>query len=120
MPPTIVRSDNIAATALDLVRERLLQALDERGSATLVLSGGSTPVPLYRLLADSDLTWERIHLFWGDERLVPHDHEESNHGAARPELIDQLDSPAGDVHPWPILARPEASPDAYSDSVQPT
>lgn len=120
MPPTIVRSDNIAATALDLVRERLLQALDERGSATLVLSGGSTPVPLYRLLADSDLTWERIHLFWGDERFVPHDHEDSNYGAARRVLIDQLDIPEGNVHPWPILASPEASAEAYSDILQST
>lgn len=120
MPPTVIRSDTPAETAFGLCHERLTQALDSRGSATLVLSGGSTPRPLYGLLAESDLPWQRIHVFWGDERFVPHDHEASNYGAARRVLLDHIDIPEGNVHPWPILETAQASAEAYSDVLQST
>lgn len=120
MPPKIMRSDNIAETALQLCTERLTAAVDARATATLVLSGGSTPLKLYGLLAQADLPWNRIHVFWGDERFVPHDHPDSNYGAARRALLNHIDIPEGNVHPWPILESAEASAEAYSDILQST
>lgn len=120
MPPRVIHSDTPAETAFGLCHERLSQALDARGTATLVLSGGSTPRPLYGLLAAADLPWHRIHVFWGDERFVPHDHEDSNYGAARRVLLDLIDIPEGNVHPWPILESAQASAEAYSDVLQST
>lgn len=66
------------------------------------------------------MPWERIHLYWGDERFVPHDHADSNYGAAREALLDHIGIPAGNVHPWPILDSAEASAEAYSDVLQST
>ncbi len=120
MPPQVIHSDNIAVTAFGLCHERLTQALESRGTASMVLSGGSTPQPLYALLADSDLPWHKIHLFWGDERFVPHDDSDSNYGSARRALIDLIDIPEGNVHPWPILDSARASAEAYSDILQST
>lgn len=120
MPPKTIQSDNIAETALQLCTERLAAAVDSRGSATFVLSGGSTPLRLYALLAQADLPWTRIHVFWGDERFVPHDHADSNYGAARRALLNHIDIPEGNVHPWPILENAEASAEAYSDVLQST
>ncbi len=114
---TIVTQD-LAGRALELVSARLLAAVERSGSATLVLSGGSTPLELYRQLAASSLPWDRIHLFWGDERFVPHDHEDSNYGAAREAFLDGLAIPAGNVHQWPILDTAAASAEAYSDVLQ--
>lgn len=77
-------------------------AVAERGSFTLALSGGSTPRPLYRLLASDPyrdrLPWSAIHLFWGDERHVPPDHPESNYRMAREAMIDHAPVPPGNVH----------------------
>lgn len=114
----IIRAPDVAAAAAELCRERLAAAIDDRGTATFVLSGGSTPLPLYRLLAESDLAWGNVHVFWGDERFVPHHDAESNYGAARRALLDAIDIPEGNVHPWPILESPEASAEAYSDILQ--
>jgi 6-phosphogluconolactonase len=90
-------------------------AVQARGRCLLVLSGGSTPLALYRLLArEPGLPWEDITLFWGDERFVPPEHPSSNAGAALDALVNQVPIPRGQVHPWPILADPEASAAAYA------
>jgi 6-phosphogluconolactonase len=70
---------------------------------SLVLSGGSTPRGLYRLLADpaapyrSRLAWDSIHFFWGDERHVPPDHPDSNYRMAREAMLDRVPVPAAHV-----------------------
>jgi len=50
-------------------------AIQARGLFTIALSGGSTPKPLYEALATQHLPWDKIHVFWGDERYVPPDHQ---------------------------------------------
>jgi 6-phosphogluconolactonase len=75
-------------SADELVRVAASAAIAARGRFTLALSGGRTPNALYETLAASPgpgrapLDWQRIHLFWGDERCVPPDHPDSNYGTA--------------------------------------
>ncbi len=118
MPPRVIRAADVADAALPLCVASLQEAVDSVGTATFVLSGGSTPLALYGLLAGADLDWSRIHVFWGDERFVPHDDPASNYGVARRAFLDALDIPEGNVHPWPILETAEASAEAYSDILQ--
>jgi 6-phosphogluconolactonase len=69
---------------------------------SLALSGGTTPKPLYELLATTyvdRINWERVHLFWNDERFVPADHAQSNYHMTRLALIDRVPIPAANVHP---------------------
>ncbi len=78
------------------------KAIERRGVFHLVLSGGSTPKALYRLLATApyagQLTWERVHLWWGDERVVPSDHPDSNYKLAYEALIAAVPIPPANVH----------------------
>ncbi|HSS03046.1 MAG TPA: 6-phosphogluconolactonase [Kofleriaceae bacterium] len=83
----------------DLVRD----AVAARGRCSLALSGGSTPRRLFALLAargPGALPWDRVDLWWGDERTVPPEHPDSNYRMARESLIDPLGPalPASHVH----------------------
>lgn len=102
-----------ASTALaDQVAAELRDAIDQRGRATLVLSGGSTPRRLHEILASehADLPWERVHALWGDERFVPRDSEDSNYRMARETLLDHVPIPEENVHAWPTdMTDPESA-----------
>lgn len=100
----------------DGITERVHRVLVERERGRpfhLFLSGGSTPKKLYSGLADSDIDWTDIHLWWGDERFVPHDHADSNFRMVRESLIDKVKLSPQQVHPWPILSTPELSAETY-------
>ena len=87
--------------SLEIVLTKLRTALTSRGTASIVLSGGSTPKPLYEALSAQTLPWEKIHVFWGDERYVPPTHPDSNQLMARQAWLDQVDIPASNIHPMP-------------------
>ncbi len=72
------------------------------GRFTVALSGGSTPKHLYSTLATpayaGQIPWERVHLFWGDERHVGPDDPESNYRMVRESLLDRITIPEENVH----------------------
>ena len=78
------------------------EAVRDNGRFTIVLSGGSTPQSLFSLLAGSpyntQLPWEQMHCFWGDERLVPPDDPGSNYYHAARLLLDHIPVPAANIH----------------------
>jgi len=88
-----------AETAATAIIVQAHAALQERGEFTLVLSGGSTPRPVYRLLAarKDQIDWEHTYIFWGDERCVPPDHPESNYGMVKEALLDAVPIPGQNV-----------------------
>ncbi|TVQ39035.1 MAG: 6-phosphogluconolactonase [Wenzhouxiangella sp.] len=63
----------------DRIHHALKSALNERTSALMALSGGSTPMPIYSRLAGMDLDWSRVIGLPSDERWVPTDHQASNY-----------------------------------------
>lgn len=92
---------------LDLVLDRMQRAIAHHGLCTIALSGGSTPKPLYEAIADQSLPWDKIHVFWGDERYVPANHPDSNEGMARAAWLDRVAIPEGNIHAVPTA---EADP----------
>ncbi|MFC5069312.1 6-phosphogluconolactonase [Flaviflagellibacter deserti] len=96
-------------------RQWFLSAIDHNpGRVAVCLTGGSTPERLYRLLAGENLPWERIHVFFSDERFVPPGDELSNAGMARRVLLDHVPMPAENVHAIPTeTASPEESARLY-------
>jgi len=90
--------------ALDLILIKLETAIAERGQFTIALSGGSTPKPLYESLAKQNLPWDKIHIFWGDERYVAPDHPDSNEGMTRQAWLNHIPIPAANVHPMPTTS----------------
>ncbi|MEM6501896.1 MAG: 6-phosphogluconolactonase [Cyanobacteria bacterium P01_C01_bin.89] len=101
----------IAERACDLVVERIEKVLESQPFCSIVLSGGSTPKPLYQSLAKRSLPWKRLLIFWGDERYVPSDHPDSNEKMAREAWLDQVPIPAAQ-----IFAMPTASDDVGADA----
>lgn len=91
----------LSERALEIVVERINTALETRGICTLALAGGSTPKPVYEALSRLNLPWERLHIFWGDERYVSRDHPDSNQGMARQAWLDKIDIPPENIHPMP-------------------
>lgn len=76
------------ATALaKSLADDLAQAIEARGTATLVVPGGSSPVPVFAQLAAADIDWARVEVLLGDDRWVPADHEDSNERLARETLL---------------------------------
>jgi 6-phosphogluconolactonase/glucosamine-6-phosphate isomerase/deaminase len=79
---TIERKFNDRAELIDTVQrifvESLQQALGQQSAVTILLSGGSTPAPLYRQLSSADLDWNRVHVALVDERWVEVDSTASN------------------------------------------
>jgi 6-phosphogluconolactonase len=96
MPPqTEIRVlDNSAELFEAAAAEFAVQASDAvqaEGRFTVALSGGSTPKRLYSLLATKrSIPWEKICLFWGDERHVPPDHPDSNYRMAHEALLSKV------------------------------
>jgi len=77
-------------------------AIIARGKFHVALSGGSTPRALYRRLAHPPfakrIAWERVHVYFGDERTVPPDHPDSNFRMAKEALLDHVPVPPSQIH----------------------
>lgn len=79
-------------------------AVRTRGRCSIVLSGGSTPRTLYRLLASefrARIPWPNVQVFWGDERYVSPDDSRSNYRMAKEALLDHVPCPPANIHPMP-------------------
>lgn len=75
-------------------------AVQERGRFSVALSGGNTPRSVYSLLGSehTQLPWDYIHIFFGDERHVPPDHADSNFRMASESLLSKVPMPEKNVH----------------------
>lgn len=90
--------DELSRVAAEIFVALATQAIRERGRFLVAFSGGSTPRALYRLLARELIDWTRVHVFWGDERLVPPEDPESNYGQAREVLLKHIPIPSENIH----------------------
>ncbi len=82
---------------------RAQEAVTTRGIFHVALSGGSTPKGMFALLADGDalrqkIAWEKIHVWWSDERHVPPDHSDSNFKMANDALLSRVEIPTQNIH----------------------
>jgi 6-phosphogluconolactonase len=91
------QAEACAACALHLARV-LKVALAAGPVASLAVSGGKTPATMFDTLALAELDWDRVHLFWVDERAVPPHDEQSNYGMALHHLIRPAGVPDSNVH----------------------
>ena len=80
------RAEMIASLQTECERA-LRSAIEDRGEATFMVSGGSTPEPLYKALSHSDLDWESVYVALVDERWVDFDHDKSNEAFTVKHLI---------------------------------
>ncbi|MCC6590363.1 MAG: 6-phosphogluconolactonase [Bryobacterales bacterium] len=101
-------------TVVESCAERLIELLSVPGSKSFAISGGSSPKPLFALLARSAVDWREVRLYWVDERCVPADDDQSNYRMAREHLIEPADIPASNVHRVQTELPPEQAAEAYA------
>lgn len=115
-------AERLAHRAADRFVSFASTAIAERGRFTVALAGGSTPEPVYALLAErpraQKIDWARVEVFWGDERCVPPDHPDSNYRTARQALLDSVPIPEKNVHRIQGELPPEEAAAAYRLELQ--
>jgi 6-phosphogluconolactonase len=94
--------------AAEAIVRKIHSAVSARGIASLALSGGTTPGPVYEELATSDLAeeipWSQLQIFFADERAVPMDHPESNYRLVAETLLKSHPEALGQVFRMPADA----------------
>ncbi|MEM9828158.1 MAG: 6-phosphogluconolactonase [Planctomycetota bacterium] len=122
LPTSLERFDTKASlqrSVADQMADYLRDCVSRRGVASVSLSGGSTPKRIYELLAEMDLPWDQIHWFWGDERNVSADDEQSNFRMVRLALLDPAKVPAAQIHPVETnLSDPAAAARDYENKLR--
>jgi 6-phosphogluconolactonase len=105
--------------ALAVVTNAYTNAISEHGRFTISVAGGGTPKPLYEALAQQQLDWSKIHVFWGDERYVPVTDPQSNESMVRKAWLDHVSIPPENIHPMPTSDRdPIVSAQKYEAHLQ--
>lgn len=91
--------DNLAAFFAEKLAN-ITQTCPDHAHVSVALSGGSTPRAVFAYMSEqpkSNIAWEKIRLFWGDERCVPADHAESNYRMTRESLLTHIPVPAENI-----------------------
>lgn len=81
--------------------KKIISGIDAGMQISIAVSGGSTPTPVFEILAGAEaknIPWDRIHIFWADERCVPPDDPESNFGMTEKLLLSKVEIPATNIH----------------------
>jgi 6-phosphogluconolactonase len=104
-----------ADAVADGVAQRMAGAVE--AGRNIVLTGGRTPERAYERGAALAPDWSRVDVWWGDERCVPPDDENSNFGMAKRALLDRLDRPPRAVHRIEGELGKAAAADAYEQEL---
>ena len=96
-----LKPEDIALQIAEEISDLVLKNTDIGRDTFIALSGGNTPKLLFKELAENfseKIDWKKLHLFWGDERCVPPDDEQSNYGMTKRLLLDKVNIPDKNIH----------------------
>ena len=114
----------MALASAHLFANKVEQAVASRGIARIAISGGSTPQATFKLLADpaqpflATVPWDKLQLFWVDERCVPPDNPESNYGVCRELLLTKVPIPEANVFRMEGELDPEEAASRYESTLR--
>ncbi|WP_288065500.1 6-phosphogluconolactonase [Rodentibacter caecimuris] len=91
-----------AQQAVEKIAQELKTYSEQQRPIHISLSGGSTPKLLFKTLAqppyNTEIHWQNLHFWWGDERMVAAQDPESNYGEVQKLLFDHIQIPAENIH----------------------
>jgi 6-phosphogluconolactonase len=114
----------VAAAAAEMFASVSAAAVQARGVARVAVSGGGTPKAMFALLADTSapyfarVPWEKLELFWVDERCVPPTDPESNYGAANQLMLEKVPLKAAQIHRMEGELDPEVAASRYEAAIR--
>ena len=95
----------LAASVAARFLTKVIDLIEDEGQAHIVLTGGSVGIEVLRAIATSparnSIDWSSVHIWWGDERWLPHDDDERNEKQAREALLNHVPVDEAKVHPFP-------------------
>lgn len=97
---------------------QILQYLNEAPQLTLAISGGSSPRPMFEIFAKIPFDWNRVQLFWVDERCVPPTDSQSNFKLANDTWLAPAKFPAANIHRVQTERGPEDAAEIYADELR--
>lgn len=114
--------EDLSEKTAEFVIRSVMDLLKRQERVSVALSGGATPIKLYQRLAirsiQQGIPWNRVHLFWGDERCVPPDDPDSNYRMGYSTLISQVPIPKKNVYRMPGEKGPEAAAEEYEKTLR--
>jgi 6-phosphogluconolactonase len=119
-------AEEMALASARFFAEKVEQAVGTRGIARMAISGGSTPQTTFKLLADPEgpfvatVPWDKLQIYWVDERCVPPDHPESNYGVCRELLLTKVPIPEANVFRMEGELEPELAASRYESLLRNT
>lgn len=112
----------LSQAAANLFAELARKNVTAQGRFVVSLAGGQTPKRVYEILAQpphrANVPWDRVHVFWGDERYVPPDDPRSNARMAKEALLDHVPVPPAQVHPVPFATTPCEAAERYEAALR--
>jgi 6-phosphogluconolactonase len=96
----------------------LKSAMAEGSTTSLAISGGSSPRPMFQFFARTPFPWDRVHLFWVDERCVPPDHPQSNFKLANDTWLAPAKFPEPNIHRVRTELPPQEAARVYADEIR--
>ena len=100
------------------ILEWLGEAIAQKGRAALAISGGSSPRPMFERFARTPFAWERVHLFWVDERGVPPTDAQSNFKFTQDAWLRPGNFPAANIHRIQAELDPAEAASRYVADIQ--
>jgi 6-phosphogluconolactonase len=100
------------------ILEQLEAAIGGDGTATLAISGGTSPALMFREMAKQKFAWEHVHLFWVDERGVPPTDPQSNYRRADENFIAPANFPRRNVHRIRAELHPDEAARQYVQEIR--
>ncbi len=112
--------DALAEALSRRIAGQLQEAVDEKGKASLIVSGGSTPKPLFEKLRRTEIAWEKVTIGLCDERWVDPSHEESNEKFVKTHLLQERASSATFVGMYNDTMAAQEAEHACSETIRKT
>ena len=112
----------LAQAAVNYFVQLANECIEKKGKFTVALSGGNTPMALYKLLASpifsAQINWKKVFIFWGDERCVSLDSSENNAFNAKNVFLSKIKIPAKNIFIIPVDEPPANAAIYYEATIK--
>lgn len=113
----VFKADELANAAATYLYEKINEIITKKGVCRIALSGGSTPIIAFGLLSKTSLPWDKLQIFFADERCVPPDHKDSNYQMLTETLL-QAPIPASNVFRFKAELDPPEAAKQYTQTIK--
>ncbi len=111
--------ESLSSWAYEHFKKRYIEKTEKGNPFFIAFSGGTSPEGFWAVMSkDRHTTWRHLHIFFVDERAVPHDSQHSNYRLLREKLLKNINIPGRQIFPIQYLPEPEESARRYENTLK--